>query len=106
MNILAYFMNLLISTRFVIISSSSSSESVRTFKTNFAPLSICSFIIAAIFAIFFELGFTFLQYAYEVSTRDSVACAPHKPNRINNVLYCRCSDNESQRPGKCSEKYK
>jgi len=33
-------------------------------------------------------------------------CASYTPVTINKRLYCQCSDNESQVPGKCNEKYK
>lgn len=37
---------------------------------------------------------------------DAKACASYKPLYINKVLFCQCSDTESQKPNKCSEKYK
>jgi len=37
---------------------------------------------------------------------DAEKCASYKPVYINKVLFCQCSDTESQKPGKCSEKYK
>lgn len=37
---------------------------------------------------------------------DAESCASYTPIHINKRLYCQCSDNESQVPNKCSEKYK
>lgn len=39
---------------------------------------------------------------------DAKLCAPYpaKERGKTNVLYCQCTDSESQVPGKCNEKYK
>lgn len=37
---------------------------------------------------------------------DAESCATYTRLYINHVLYCRCSDNESQKSGKCNKKYK
>ena len=42
----------------------------------------------------------------EKAKLDIKSCASYTPIYINNVLFCQCSDNESQKPNKCSEKYK
>lgn len=36
---------------------------------------------------------------------DAESCASYTPLYINHILFCQCSDNEKQKPGKCSEKY-
>jgi len=42
----------------------------------------------------------------EKAKPDVEACGQYTPNRIGGVLYCKCNDDESQKPGKCNEKYK
>lgn len=39
--------------------------------------------------------------------KDAKSCAPYLPAErgVTNVLYCHCSDNEKQVPGRCNEKY-
>lgn len=38
--------------------------------------------------------------------KDAKACRDYPVKYIDNVLYCKCTETESQRPGKCQEKYK
>jgi len=37
---------------------------------------------------------------------DAKACGDYPVKYINNVLYCKCTETESQKPGHCQEKYK
>lgn len=37
---------------------------------------------------------------------DAESCPSYTPIYIDNVLFCQCSDTESQKPNKCNEKYK
>lgn len=37
---------------------------------------------------------------------DAEKCASYTPLYIDNLLFCQCSDTESQKPNKCQEKYK
>ena len=61
-------------------------------------LSLC--VGALIFAFFNWLAPVLTGY------QDSKECAPYKHERVNGVLYCKCSDSEIQKPGKCGSKYK
>jgi len=38
--------------------------------------------------------------------QDAKACGDYPVKYINDVLYCKCTETESQKPGKCLEKYK
>jgi len=55
---------------------------------------------ALIFAIFNYIPPLYADY------QDAKECAPYEPARVNGVLYCKCSDKELQKVGKCGSKYK
>lgn len=56
-----------------------------------------------IFAIFNYIAPLYAEY----ESADVKSCGQYEPYRgVDNVLLCKCSDNEKQVPGKCGSKYK
>jgi len=61
------------------------------------------------------LGHLLSPWVNELSGEDKIiekaridveSCDSYTPIYIDGVLFCQCSDKESQKPNKCNEKYK
>jgi len=84
-------------------------------KQTFITTIMVLFILWACLALFGTLvpwwGETFGDAENEIDAilqaeKDAKACGDYPVKYIDGVLFCKCTETESQKPGHCLEKYK
>jgi len=79
-------------------------DGIITAITTLCVISLCLWLFSTLVPLYAEWSG---QAERDLKAKlDAESCASYTPLYINNVLFCQCSDTESQKSGKCNEKYK